>query len=444
MVQELSQEQSQKEGSGRAKRAHLELLGVLYSVGELGEHLEVPNKAVVTVGRSRSNDVVVKGADVSTVHCELRRVASKQAGRHLVNIVDRSSNGTFVNGQRLVRADQLLRNGDHVSFAGRQKYLFKYDEAVEQAAEAGFFDKYVVGAELGAGHYATVKEALAKASGQRYAVKIFKPFKSTDHKSIRQAKQEFDVLFQVQHRNVVRLVESFVEPVQLGLASTYLVLEKISGGELFNRIVRKGKLRVDETLGLLRQILQGVEYLHQNGIIHRDIKPENVLLEIQRNPGKPQLGPWDDDETDIVVKIADFGLSKVIGELNFTNTLCGTPAYVAPEVLAGEGSRRYSTKVDLWSCGVVLYVCLAGFSPFNDEFGPPSMKEQIRLGRYEFYSPFFDHVPDHVLDLITKLLVVDPTSRLDASGALGHAVFAATGEPVEPEQEPVQEQEQEH
>lgn len=201
------------------------------------------------------------------------------------------------------------------------------------------------------------------------AVKIFHPQQNDDQKKNKQFREETTILMKIHHPNIVNLLDSFVEPISKTQIQKYLVLEKIDDGELFDRIVKKTSLPQEESKAIFKQILTGLKYLHSQNIIHRDIKPENILLNIRRrqSPDERQLGPWDEDEIDIQVKIADFGLAKFTGEMQFTNTLCGTPSYVAPEVLVKKG---YTSKVDLWSAGVILYVCLCGFPPFSDQLGP--------------------------------------------------------------------------
>lgn len=232
-----------------------------------------------------------------------------------------------------------------------------------------------------------------------------------------------NLLLSINHPNIVRFISHYVEPINQYSVTSYLVLEKMNNGELFQRIINKLKLRQDETRAIFKQLLSGLMYLHENSIIHRDIKPENILLDITPRTSKDQkqTGPWDENEYDIKVKIADFGLAKFIGELKFTNTLCGTPAYVAPEILSNK--RNYSTKVDLWLSGVLLYVCLCGFPPFSDELGPPNMREQILTGKYAFYSPYWDDINDSVLHLISSLLVVNPSERFDVIQTCEHYWF---------------------
>lgn len=147
---------------------------------------------------------------------------------------------------------------------------------------------------------------------------------------------------------------------------------------------------------------------HERNIVHRDIKPENILL-IDR---------------DLNIKIADFGLAKIIGEESFTSTLCGTPSYVAPEILEQGNRRRYTRAVDVWSLGVVLYICLCGFPPFSDELysreNPYTLSQQIRAGRFDYPSPYWDSVGDPALDLIDKMLTVDVEKRITIDECLEH------------------------
>ena len=142
--------------------------------------------------------------------------------------------------------------------------------------------------------------------------------------------------------------------------------------------------------------------------MHRDIKPENILL----------------TDKDLHVKLADFGLAKIIGEESFTTTLCGTPSYVAPEILEDSRHRRYTRAVDVWSLGVVLYICLCGFPPFSDELyskeNPYTLTQQIKSGRFDYPSPYWDSVGDPALDLIDRMLTVDVEKRYTIDDCLEH------------------------
>lgn len=153
---------------------------------------------------------------------------------------------------------------------------------------------------------------------------------------------------------------------------------------------------------------------HERNIVHRDIKPENILLA----------------DKDLTVKLADFGLAKIIGEESFTTTLCGTPSYVAPEILQPTARRRYTKAVDIWSLGVVLYICLCGFPPFSDELytpeNPYTLAQQILAGRYDFPSPYWDSVGDPALDLIDRMLTIKPEERISIDECLEHPWITGT------------------
>lgn len=385
----------------------------LYATSPDGSNHPVPAKQNVVVGRLLRCDLVLKQLDVSGTHCHLTRVQVPGLGlRTFLLLTDVSRQGTFVNGVRVNKLKPvMLQNGDKVGFAQLALYILRYHEPAVSPQRL-FYDSYALGKLLGTGHYAQVKQCSYKQTGAQYAVKIFQPQLATSSTPEERTKlnQELEVLKSISHRHVVRMVDAFTEPVNNGLQLVrYLVLEMVNGGELFQRIVRKSKLRENELRAVFTQLLEGLRYLHSLNIVHRDIKPENVLLSITSGE---QTAPWDEGEHAVVVKIADFGLAKCIGELSFTSTLCGTPAYVAPEVMLHQLERAYSKLVDLWLAGVLLYVCLCGFPPFSDELAPPLMRQQILTGQFQFYSPYWDDVDDAALDLVSKMLVVDPAKRI--------------------------------
>jgi len=181
----------------------------------------------------------------------------------------------------------------------------------------------------------------------------------------------------------------------------YMVMELVEGGELFDKIVAKECYRETDAVIVLRRLVDAVRYLHENHIAHRDLKPENLLL---------RKG----DDTHIM--LSDFGLSRILGEESMASTACGTPYYVAPEVLQSKG---YNKEVDMWSVGVIAYFLLCGFPPFMGN----SLKEIIDLivgGKYDFPSPYWDQVSLDAKEFISKLLVVDPSRRMTAEEALNH------------------------
>jgi len=167
---------------------------------------------------------------------------------------------------------------------------------------------------------------------------------------------------------------------------------------------------------VVKNVISAILYLHDNRIAHRDLKPENLLLK-------------DGDDTHVM--ISDFGLSRVLGDTSMAYTACGTPYYVAPEVVSGQG---YGKEVDLWSIGVITYFLLAGFPPFMGE-NLPEIVEQILNADYEFPEPYWDNISDKAKDFVSKLLVVDKTKRLTAAQALAHPwiqnLSAASDKPLQ-------------
>jgi serine/threonine protein kinase len=151
---------------------------------------------------------------------------------------------------------------------------------------------------------------------------------------------------------------------------------RVTGGELFDEIVGRGSIPEKETAAIVEKILLAINYLHENGIVHRDLKPENLLL--SEKSGNAQI------------KISDFGLSKIFNDAEVMKTACGTPGYVAPEVLRRQG---YSKEVDLWSLGVITYILLCGYPPFFDQKNAELFKK-IMAGRYQFDHPWWDHISD--------------------------------------------------
>lgn len=397
----------------------------LFSVKDGQSHILLPRKpAGITVGRSSSCDISIAGRDISSKHCQFSLSINNR--QEYLLLTDTSSNGTSLNGEVLGKGNTaLLRSGDRIQFAKSSTYIFRYLLDDKENTPKSFFDDYILQEQLGSGHYAVVKEARDRTTGDIVAVKIFHPNKtgSGSEAEDNKLKQEMNLLLSINHPNIVRFISHYVEPINEYSSTTYLVLEKVNSGELFQRIINKQKLGQEESKSLYRQLLCGLKYLHDKDIIHRDIKPENILLDItpRTSPNQKQTGAWDENEFDVRVKIADFGLAKFIGERKFTNTLCGTPAYVAPEVL--NNNRNYSTKVDIWLAGVLLYVCLCGFPPFSDELAPPTMREQILSGKYAFYSPYWDEISDSALDLISNLLIVDPIQRFNVQQAIDHFWF---------------------
>ncbi|ROT36841.1 Pkinase-domain-containing protein [Sodiomyces alkalinus F11] len=352
------------------------------------------------IGRHPECDIVVDDASVSNRHCLI--FTENKGGDTVAIVEDLSSNGTFVNEALLGRNQRReLQQSDEIAVLDKERFIFRYPKTRQTSA---FLQSYTLLEKLGKGHFAEVFLCVEKSTGQRYAVKVFTKTPGMEERTKQDGlQQEIAVLMGVSHPNVLCLKDTFNER-----NAVYLVLELASEGELFNFIVQKQKLTENETRKLFIQLFQGVKYLHERNIVHRDIKPENILMV----------------DKDLRVKLADFGLAKIIGEESFTTTLCGTPSYVAPEILADSKHRKYTKAVDVWSLGVVLYICLCGFPPFSDELFskdfPYTLSQQIRSGRFDYPSPYWDSVGDPALDLIDSMLVVDPERRYTIDQCLAH------------------------
>ncbi|XP_068010262.1 calcium/calmodulin-dependent protein kinase type 1 isoform X1 [Melanerpes formicivorus] len=252
---------------------------------------------------------------------------------------------------------------------------------------------------LGTGAFSEVVLAEEKATRKLVAIKcIAKKALEGKETSI---ENEIAVLHKIKHPNIVALDDIYESSTHL-----YLIMQLVSGGELFDRIVEKGFYTERDASALIRQILDAVKYLHDMGIVHRDLKPENLL--------------YYSLEEDSKIMISDFGLSKIEGCGSVMSTACGTPGYVAPEVLA---QKPYSKAVDCWSIGVIAYILLCGYPPFYDE-NDAKLFEQILRAEYEFDSPYWDDISDSAKDFIQHLMEKDPSKRFTCEQALQHPWIA--------------------
>lgn len=245
--------------------------------------------------------------------------------------------------------------------------------------------------ELGKGATSIVYNVIDTRTGHSFASKEIS--KSIDKKIVR---TEAAILLKAFHPNIIRLHQIFETKKKV-----IFILEKVTGGELFDRIVDRGCYTELDAIKCLKQILSAIQFLHSQKIVHRDLKPENLLY-----ADKSDTAP---------VKVADFGLSKESGQAMLT--ICGTPGYVAPEIILG---KPYNSAIDIWSVGVIAYILLAGYEPFYDERGDTHIFRKIIKGDFEFHSPWWDDVSEDAKDFVSKLLKLDPVLRLTATQALNH------------------------
>ncbi|XP_023326569.1 calcium/calmodulin-dependent protein kinase type 1 [Eurytemora carolleeae] len=257
-------------------------------------------------------------------------------------------------------------------------------------------DKYDLKDILGTGAFSQVRLAESKDDGNMYAVKIIdkKALKAWDH--IMSYIISILYVARLKHKNVVKLLEAYESR-----SNVYLVMQLVTGGELFDRIVEKGSYTEKDAADLIRQVLSAVSYMHEEGVVHRDLKPENLL--------------YYSPEPDSKIMISDFGLSKM-EDSGVMATACGTPGYVAPEVLA---QKPYGKAVDVWSIGVISYILLCGYPPFYDE-NDANLFAQILKGEFEFDSPYWDDISDDAKDFIRNLMCVNVEQRLTCDLSLQH------------------------
>ncbi|TKS76623.1 Calcium/calmodulin-dependent protein kinase type 1G [Collichthys lucidus] len=270
---------------------------------------------------------------------------------------------------------------------GRQEADYVWKKNTENIQE--IFD---IMEELGSGAFSEVYMVKEKATGKMFAMKCVKKKQKRDLN----LENEIAVLRRIQHENVVGM-EDFYE----SRTHYYLVMQLVSGGELFDRILDRGVYSEQDASRVIQQVLQAVSYLHQNGIVHRDLKPENILY-------------YSSDENSKVM-ISDFGLSKMVDN-DIMSTACGTPGYVAPEVLA---QKPYSKAVDCWSIGVITYILLCGYPPFYEE-SESRLFSKIMKAQYEFDSPFWDDISDSAKDFIRNMMQKNPSMRYTTDLALRH------------------------
>ncbi|KAF7216780.1 calcium/calmodulin-dependent protein kinase type II subunit beta isoform X8 [Nothobranchius furzeri] len=260
-----------------------------------------------------------------------------------------------------------------------------------------FTDEYQLYEELGKGAFSVVRRCVKLCTGQEYAAKIIntKKLSARDHQKL---EREARICRLLKHPNIVRLHDSISEE-----GFHYLIFDLVTGGELFEDIVAREYYSEADASHCIQQILEAVLHCHQIGVVHRDLKPENLLLASKCK--------------NAAVKLADFGLAiEVQGEQQAWFGFAGTPGYLSPEVLRKEA---YGKPVDIWACGVILYILLVGYPPFWDE-DQHKLYQQIKAGAYDFPSPEWDTVTPEAKNLINQMLTINPAKRITAQEALKH------------------------
>ncbi|KAL9385247.1 hypothetical protein Peur_022257 [Populus x canadensis] len=269
--------------------------------------------------------------------------------------------------------------------------------------------KYELGKTIGEGSFAKVKVAKNVETGDVVAIKILDREQVLRHKMVEQLKREISTMKLIKHPNVIKIFEVMASKTKI-----YIVIEFVDGGELFDKIAKHGRLREDEARRYFQQLINAVDYCHSRGVFHRDLKPENLLLDSHG-----------------VLKVSDFGLSALSQQLQgdgLLHTACGTPNYVAPEVLKDKGYD--GTASDVWSCGVILYVLMAGYLPF-DETSLMALYLKICSADFTFPSWFSSGAKK----LIKRILDPEPLTRITVAEIIEDEWFEKGYRPPQFEQE---------
>lgn len=253
---------------------------------------------------------------------------------------------------------------------------------------------YILGQTLGVGTFGKVKIGEHQLTKHKVAVKILNRQKIKSLDVVGKIRREIQNLKLFRHPHIIKLYQVISTPTDI-----FMIMEYVSGGELFDYIVKNGKLKEHEARRFFQQIISGVDYCHRHMIVHRDLKPENLLL-----------------DHNLHVKIADFGLSNMMMDGEFLRTSCGSPNYAAPEVISG---KLYAgPEVDIWSCGVILYALLCGTLPFDDEH-VPTLFRKIKSGVF----PIPDYLNKSVVSLLCHTLQIDPMRRATIEDIKKHDWF---------------------
>ena len=409
--------------------------------------LQGPVERRFVIGRDDKADIRIQDPHVSSRHC----IIFRDDNGH-VWVEDHSLSGTFVNGERVIKNTRkrlangdslcLLRPAQHLHYSNTagggpttpkgksptkaknphyHEFVFRSHAVPVGPCRGAINEKYEILDIVGSGSFATVRRGVDRRTGEEVAVKIVekKNFQFEPERWVDQLK-EIDMLKRVKHKYCVGLLDTYSTDDAL-----YIVMEFIKGGELFDRVSKKGKIPEAATRVLIRRLLDAVSYLHREGIVHRDLKPENILIQHK-------------DEHCFHIKVADFGVARLVGA--GCKTLTGSLTYIAPEVLERKDTVHavgtYDYACDMWSIGVIVYVCLMAKPPFRlnqeDDHAVQDLRTAVAK-LLEFKGPDWSGISDKAKDFLTGLFQVNATKRLDAKGALKHPWIAEAADYAEGE-----------
>jgi len=276
------------------------------------------------------------------------------------------------------------------------KRVFSLLPSHEQDPTLTVHDRYIMKDQIGSGGFSKVFRAIHRLHRNEFAIKrIHLSLLSPDAKQ--NIKNEVSILRSINHESIISISDIF----QTDSDYFYLVMERVKGGELFNRIVENGTFSESNARLLCKSMLRAVKYCHDRGIVHRDLKPENILL-VAKNSFE--------------IKLCDFGSAGRCRKGEFLETFCGTMNYMAPEMVEG---RQYNESVDMWSLGVILFVTIAGYNPFED-YDHDKLRRLIIDGHYSFESPEWFQISSICKEFIGAMMEIQPNARISADSALLH------------------------
>ncbi|KAJ2546378.1 hypothetical protein EV175_005623 [Coemansia sp. RSA 1933] len=379
-----------------------------------------------TIGRFDDCDITLDRSFISGKHCRLYMEPAADPKKHNLYILDTSTNGTYINDRVLGRGNcTILLHKDRVGFLQTTSAL-PSDIALEYSVEftdannhtgndcpdisSEILRLYDFKREIGAGNFAKVWLAIHKQSGMACACKVINKKRHLFSTGLSKVfEREISIMKQLNHPNIVPLHE-----LQVNRDRIYIFMEYLEGGDLFTYLSDNGSFTETSSRPIFRQICDAVHYLHANRITHRDIKLDNILIKTASNGSIHS------------VKIADFGLARAVGDGDLMKTICGTPSYLAPEIICRTStSTPYSKDVDMWALGVVLYALHTNSFPFSRLFqnGQPSANS---IDAYHQASKLTDAnlkfvcLSESLRDLITKMLQVDPARRITIEAVIHH------------------------
>lgn len=273
------------------------------------------------------------------------------------------------------------------------KFFKKKAKGDSKSHSIDFNEHYTWGRQLGKGAFSVVREATNIKTQEKVAIKVISK-KFLPSKDLKLLEREIEIMKKLQHKNIVSLIDVFESSEEI-----YIIMELVTGGELFDHIVQRGSYSEKDASILIKQLCESVDFLHKHGVAHRDLKPQNLLC----------------TPDGMTIKIADFGLSKIFEGQELT-TACGTPDYVAPEILL---CKPYNHSVDVWAVGIISYILLCGFTPFFAETHKELFEKILHSG-FDFPAPEWTDISDEAKDFIGLLLIKDPEKRFTTEKALAH------------------------